>query len=247
MHRRAKGNGMGLGRICEDDDLLDIDWNIRGRKDMQIDGALSVGDKATTLSNIGAVSKSGDTIHGSLSVDNRVSADNFHSNYIELGSNLISGTNFGGFIDFHYEGNPVDYTSRIIEDVEGSLNLQTPNGLRVNNNALADFVIAQGSSGGWHYRKWNSGNAEIWRRDAYSVTMPYGSKGCAVDYPVNYAFPFTFTSITNANAIPDNQNLQQWIGTMTFTTSSISRVCFDSFYDVASTGYLSIRIEGKWK
>lgn len=40
MHRRAKGNGMGLGRICEEDDLLDVDWNIRGRKDLQIDGSM---------------------------------------------------------------------------------------------------------------------------------------------------------------------------------------------------------------
>lgn len=36
MHRRAGGKGLGLGRYCEEDDLLDIDWNARVRGELRL-------------------------------------------------------------------------------------------------------------------------------------------------------------------------------------------------------------------
>ena len=38
-------------------------------------------------------------------------------------SNISSSANHGGFIDFHFNGNTADYTSRIIEDAAGQLTL----------------------------------------------------------------------------------------------------------------------------
>ena len=38
QHKRAGGKGMGLGGMCEEDDLLDVHWNQRVRKDLQVDG-----------------------------------------------------------------------------------------------------------------------------------------------------------------------------------------------------------------
>lgn len=42
----------------------------------------------------------------------------------------------GGYIDFHYEGNVSDYTSRIIEDSSGSVNILSPNKFKVNNGTI---------------------------------------------------------------------------------------------------------------
>lgn len=42
--------------------------------------------------------------------------------YLEF-SNITSSAGHGGFIDFHYNGNTADYTSRIIEDASGQLTL----------------------------------------------------------------------------------------------------------------------------
>lgn len=42
----------------------------------------------------------------------------------------------GGYIDFHYEGDVSDYTSRIIEDSSGSVNIISPNKFKVNNGAI---------------------------------------------------------------------------------------------------------------
>ncbi len=45
-HKRAGGKGMGLGGYCEEDDLLDVHWNLHVRKDLKVDGSLSVGGKS---------------------------------------------------------------------------------------------------------------------------------------------------------------------------------------------------------
>lgn len=40
---------------------------------------------------------------------------------IELGQNLNSSSNFGGYIDFHFNGSTADYTSRLIEIDSGTI------------------------------------------------------------------------------------------------------------------------------
>lgn len=46
MHRPAGGNGMGLGGYAGGDDLLDVYWNQRVRKDLTVDGRLSAGGQS---------------------------------------------------------------------------------------------------------------------------------------------------------------------------------------------------------
>lgn len=44
--------------------------------------------------------------------------------------------NYGGVIDFHFNKSNEDYTSRIIEDLLGRINIQAPNGLSIAGNVL---------------------------------------------------------------------------------------------------------------
>ena len=46
--------------------------------------------------------------------------------------------------------------------------------VNVKGQALADFIVAQGTSGIWRYRKWNSGVSECWALQAKSFTMTSG-------------------------------------------------------------------------
>lgn len=67
-------------------------------------------------------------------------------NTIELGRNLNSSSNFGGYIDFHFNGDTSNYTTRIIEADSGRLNvignfdvkgwLNCSNGLRIPNGGF---------------------------------------------------------------------------------------------------------------
>lgn len=48
----------------------------------------------------------------------------------------MMGSGHGGIIDFRYNGANVDYTSRIIEDEQGHLGIDAPNGVTLNHNAI---------------------------------------------------------------------------------------------------------------
>lgn len=62
------------------------------------------------------------------------------------------------------------------------------NGLRIGNDTVADFVVAQGTSGSWYYRKWASGWAECW--SGFSPSSSVGN-----DKYIGISFPFTFKSV----------------------------------------------------
>ena len=73
------------------------------------------------------VHKSGnETIAGKMTFSNGI-----YSAFVEFSQ--TEGANHGGFIDFHYNGSAKDYTSRIIENTEGNLDI---NGCRVSYTAI---------------------------------------------------------------------------------------------------------------
>ena len=64
------------------------------------------------------------------------------------------------------------------------------NTLTIGSTKVNDFVTAQGTSGSWTYRKWNSGIAECWGRTHVPQVNTY------VLYS-NVNFPFTFSSVAS--------------------------------------------------
>lgn len=95
----------------------------------------------------------GGDVGGSISAGaNGGFIDQFHA--IEL-NNAGSLSGYGGYIDFHFDGNSADYTSRIIEDSTGQLHFDCANGIRIGdgvivwdstNNALK-VIKADGTAG----------------------------------------------------------------------------------------------------
>lgn len=75
--------------------------------------------------------------------------------------------------------------------------------MRVNGSPLADFVIQQGTSGIWTYRKWKSGIAECWGRKSVSTAIAntwgnlYTSGSLSA---LNVSFPFTFAAVPTITA-----------------------------------------------
>ena len=65
--------------------------------------------------------------------------------------------------------------------------------------APADYIVEKGTSGGWQYRKWNSGVAECWRDLGVSgaaCSTAVGSWYRTASLSVG-AYPFTFTAAPN--------------------------------------------------
>lgn len=75
--------------------------------------------------------------------------------------------------------------------------------MRINGSPLADYVIAQGTSGIWTYRKWKSGIAECWGRKSVSTAINsawgnlYTSGALSA---LNVSFPFTFSAVPTITA-----------------------------------------------
>lgn len=64
---------------------------------------------------------------------------------------------------------------------------------------LEDYVVAQGTSGIWEYRKWKSGVAECWGRNETTITFESGWSGLPYDFSMPFSnisvtLPFTFTA-----------------------------------------------------
>ena len=76
-------------------------------------------------------------------------------------------------------------------------------GLVVNDSLMNDFVIGEGTSGSWFYRKWNSGRYECWMRDSSKKAtidtawggLYYGTIS-AYPYPVTFVGDYPVVNIT---------------------------------------------------
>lgn len=108
FHLREGGQGAAFGKYSEQDDLLDVGWNLRARKKLTADGDGTFG---------GSLSASGDaSVGGNLSAGKSLSS----GTGVELGR---SASGHGGYLDFHFNGSTGDFTSRIIESASGVLEL----------------------------------------------------------------------------------------------------------------------------
>ena len=108
FHLREGGQGAAFGKYSEQDDLLDVGWNLRARKKLTVDGDGTFG---------GSMSASGEaSVGGNLSAGKSISS----GTGVELGR---SASGHGGYLDFHFNGSTGDFTSRIIESANGVLEL----------------------------------------------------------------------------------------------------------------------------
>jgi hypothetical protein len=118
--------------------------------------------------------------------------------------------------------------------------------LYINASKLADFVIEEGTSGVWTYRKWDSGLAECWGR-AEDLAITNG----AVTLP---AFP---TGLFLGNA-PEHTMLTPWYGANTsnrtvrvlFVTATQGQLVYLRTYNTGiptGTWACFAEFKGRWK
>lgn len=115
---------------------------------------------------------------------------------------------------------------------------------------MADFVVEQGTSGIWTYRKWNSGIAECWGRYSGSIAVNvaaaayggYRSNQITVPLPSGLftAAPRVVGTFTSAQGI--------WLNNMAGTTASNVLFYLSSGTSyTAATRYVDIHAFGNWQ
>lgn len=132
----------------------------------------------------------------------------------------------------------------------GGHNLKRDNMVEKINETVSnitDYIIEQGTSGIWTYRKWNSGIAECWGTGSVSVLCKNQSGSCWFTDDLTIALPtglFTENGVVNLNC----HDYWCWIAKahMSQAESVNFRIARSSNYQAFNTN-VDISVKGKWK
>ena len=110
-----------------------------------------------------------------------------------------------------------------------------------------DFIVEQGTSGIWTYRKWNSGIAECWGMGSVSVLCKKQSGSCWFTDDLTIALPtglFTENGVVNLNC----HDYWCWIAKahMSQAENVSFRIARSSNYQAFNTN-VDISARGRWK
>lgn len=219
---------------------------------------------------------------GSITAD-QIDVTNLFSNDIEATGSIIANSDSNTTGKFVVNG-PTGYHTDIsaggvksygfdgqlsvsIDSSHGQLNIFNASGgvksyfgtggVCIDGNDLTDFVVAQGTSGIWAYRKWYSGKAECWGRSTVSVTTSsWGAWGNVYIAPATatVSYPFTFASTPAEIVTPHDLHSSYAMNTGVTSYNSNSKSASGQYQflrgSVPSIDYsvaLNFYVVGSWK
>ena len=118
---------------------------------------------------------------------------------------------------------------------------------------VQDYVVAQGVSGNWRWRKWNSGVAECWQRYSYETPAMVAVGGIFYS-PENVgglAYPFEFL-VKPTELVSCDGNVGGWYAAANdLPTNTTKETGYYHFFGARSrpAGYIAMNIHeiGRWK
>ncbi|WP_225748974.1 phage tail protein [Paraeggerthella sp. Marseille-Q4926] len=121
---------------------------------------------------------------------------------------------------------------------------------RLNGGNMADFVVAQGTSGIWRWRKWASGFAECWGATSTptSTNMQWGGMTYDGTMRGGHALPFALTNLVHADVvIEDPGGGAFWPGVHTVFGDKAPKFFVLSVGNYSRTVYLHYYVTGTWR
>lgn len=120
--------------------------------------------------------------------------------------------------------------------------------VKIQGSPITDFVVEQGTTGIWTYRKWNSGIAECWGTASVSVLCKNQSGSCWFTDDLTIALPtglFTENGVVNLNC----HDYWCWIAKahMSQAENVNFRIARGSDYQTVFTSNVDISARGRWK
>lgn len=114
--------------------------------------------------------------------------------------------------------------------------------------AEADYVVEQGTSGIWTYRKWSSGIAECWGKGTKTLSH-YSTAGGFYGYYTDFALPSgLFTSITaHVYTSTVGNGFAMSAGGMGASTTTSIRVYALSSISGSRSCAFDMMVKGRWK
>lgn len=117
----------------------------------------------------------------------------------------------------------------------------------LRDSVSQDYIVAQGTSGIWFYRKWNSGLAEFWGGKELSGT------GSVTAPAIN--FPFRLTNLLYKSASAIYTSGQKGVFIMSGTGASISLIDTGVYVikqditdnNTTTVAFIQYNVKGLWK
>lgn len=245
----ADGKGIAMGKVAETSNLLDVAWNIKNASVPTLLGGL--GKSIVTNSDLntsefiipGNYVCSQDGIAKTLK--NTPSTSAFMMRVYNC-LDILTNVDSGNYVYLVRE--IINYSAkRWIQYVrkEGGSWQFSAWRLLIDNDSCKDYVIEQGTSGNWTYRKWNSGIAECW--GFHNVTL----SGVGVEYNIYHGYaiislPSIFNSIKSINYSTYATKGYDWCGKYVCNNTSEFNVYILSQSSL-STATIQAHVFGTWK
>ena len=115
--------------------------------------------------------------------------------------------------------------------------------------AAADYITESGTSGGWTYRKWNSGLAECWGRYFGNVNAAANNwSGYYYSGAIEVDFPFAFKSIESIHFDGGSNDYLNFARNFASTLRQARFLIIGHSADATNVGIdVSISVKGRWK
>ncbi|AXH71804.1 tail protein [Eggerthella phage PMBT5] len=118
--------------------------------------------------------------------------------------------------------------------------------VQINGSDMVDFVVAQGTSGGWRWRKWASGLAECVGSFSVSISTPTAWGAVFYGNVPRQSYPFTF--ISTPEEFITLQGGYFWIIADNNSKTQTNIAYCVSAREVASINvWIEYKVEGRWK
>lgn len=240
MDFHHSGTGIAMGKVAESGNLLDVAWAVKAsgfksRRGTRVKSA-DIAPEEMYLGTMEHYLASSAMTSGKPSpVDDKSNPDGF-------------------ILHFHWD-NTLGYDSQIfLENTKGTLltrgckaGVWKPWKRMLDTDLCQDYIVEQGESGGWIFRKWNSGVAECSIRHTFS---PYATG----DNDATIAYPFPFVSNPVVNATLELNGTIATGGVIACNaagnTPNFETQCNLCLRGVTSKTYnivIDVRVIGKWK
>ena len=258
IFKSQRSNAQGVldemgGYIKVDYQVSIASVNNRNRKSLRI-GYKKQSDSSWSYRNITlpGFEKTGSELiqaSGEYSWDIRIElTDAFHTSAItnQVGTAYV-------LLDFHQSGKGIAVGK--VSESQRVFELASDWSFKYKNNMLTDFIIDQGITNEWIWRKWNSGIAECFRKLAIKTNVKnawgnlYATGALSV---TNLTYPFEFVEVPIVSV---TTSCNGWVGILmaaggsyraTKTTTGSFEICRGTQAENAYY-FLNYHVIGKWK
>lgn len=246
---RSNGKGVSIGAMSTKD-AFEVSMVADFNSTVNIDGDTTIGGTLTTTgainskNNINMGGLNGQTGELAIKFSNPTTSTYPHNSYL-YGGNPSNASAIGCYDGKNNRG------IWSYNDTTNSLYLgATGASVYIGPSKLSDFVVEQGTSGVWIYRKWNSGFAECWGYHTISGTNISTAWGGWYASPVITlpSFPFTFSGAPDVHISweSDFSAIVDGVGKRS-STSAGQTYLYRPVAQTSVNGRFSIYAYGKWK